>query len=83
MSEMADEKKEEEKKKERKETEKKVYMAQKSDLKNIMHDCQPLVLLVYREVLLNASEMAGSLPSIIVSLLQEFDDVLPEELHHP
>lgn len=68
--------------KKEKEAEKQLYMAQKSDLKTLMHICQPLVLLVYREVILNTSEMPGSLPSIIMSLLQEFEDVLPEELPH-
>lgn len=50
---------------------KKLYMTQKSDLKQLMSNRQPLVLLVYKEILLNTSEMAGSIPSIIVSYLQD------------
>ncbi|XP_073046069.1 uncharacterized protein [Primulina eburnea] len=52
----------------------------KSELKQLLHTHEPLVLILYKEILLNTSDIAGSLPSVIVSLLQEFDDVFPEEL---
>ncbi|XP_073118636.1 uncharacterized protein [Henckelia pumila] len=35
---------------------------------------------VDEEVLLKKSDIAGDLPSVVVSLLQEFDDLFPEEL---
>ncbi|XP_073017830.1 uncharacterized protein [Primulina eburnea] len=78
--EIAIQKKNEEKENERKEAKKKTYMAQKSELKQLMHTHEPLVLIVYKEILLNTSDIAGSLPSIVISLLQEFEDVFPEEL---
>ncbi|XP_073054076.1 uncharacterized protein [Primulina eburnea] len=68
------------KEKERKEAKKKSYMAQKGEVKHLLHTHEPLVLILYKEILLNTSDIAGSLPSIVVSLLQEFDDVFPEEL---
>ncbi|XP_073061851.1 uncharacterized protein [Primulina eburnea] len=70
----------ERKENERKEAKKKSYMAQKGELKQLMHTHEPLVLILYKETLLNTSDIAGSLLSIVVSLLQEFEDVFPEEL---
>jgi hypothetical protein len=35
---------------------------------------------MYKEALLCANDLVGALPSDIVSLLQEFEDVLPEEV---
>ncbi|XP_073019393.1 LOW QUALITY PROTEIN: uncharacterized protein [Primulina eburnea] len=70
-----------EKKSEQKsEAKNKSYMAQKSELKQLLHTHEPLVLIVYKEILLYTSDIAGSLPSIVVSLLLEFDDIFPEEL---
>ncbi|XP_073063949.1 uncharacterized protein [Primulina eburnea] len=50
------------------------------EYEHLLHTHEPLVLILYKEILLNTSDIAGSLPSIVVSLLQEFDDVFPEEL---
>ncbi|XP_073031248.1 uncharacterized protein [Primulina eburnea] len=75
-----DRKENEGKENERKEAKKKSYMAQKGELKQLLHTREPLVLILYKEILLNTSDVAGALPSIIVSLLQEFEDVFPEEL---
>ena len=41
---------------------------------------QPMILLVFKESYLNTDETNQSLPSMAVSLLQEFDDVFPEEI---
>ena len=41
---------------------------------------QPMILLVFKESYLNIDETNQSLPSMVVSLLQEFDDVFPEEV---
>jgi hypothetical protein len=38
--------------------------------------------LLYKEALLCTNDLVGALPSDIVSLLQEFEDVLPEEVPH-
>ena len=37
-----------------------------------------LVVLMYKEASFSANELNPSLPSVIISLLQEFEDVLPE-----
>jgi hypothetical protein len=37
---------------------------------------------MYKEALLCTNDIVGALPSDIVSLLQEFEDVLPEEVPH-
>ena len=39
-------------------------------------------LLLYKDAYLNTNKLDVSLPSSIVSLLQEFDDVFPEEVPH-
>uniref|UniRef100_A0A2N9HAU1 Reverse transcriptase domain-containing protein n=1 Tax=Fagus sylvatica TaxID=28930 RepID=A0A2N9HAU1_FAGSY len=41
---------------------------------------RPMILLVYKESYLNLDETNKSLPSLGVSLLQEFEDVFPEEM---
>ena len=41
---------------------------------------QPMILLVFKESYLNTDETNQSFPSMAVSLLQEFDDVFPEEV---
>ncbi|XP_075489516.1 LOW QUALITY PROTEIN: uncharacterized protein LOC142528360 [Primulina tabacum] len=67
------------KKKKRDDTKKKIYMVQKSDMKKLLHTHDTLVLILYKEILFNTSDIVGNLPSIVVSLLQEFDDIFPEE----
>ena len=38
-----------------------------------------MIVLLYKETLLNTNELDLALPSSIVSLLQEYEDVFPEE----
>ena len=58
------------------------FIAKKSEIKRALISHQPLIVLMYREALLCTNDLVGSLPSNIVSLLQEFDDVFPEEVPH-
>ena len=58
------------------------FYANKSEIKRALCTKQPMILLVYKEALLNANQLDSSLPSTIVSLLQEFDDVFPEQVPH-
>ena len=58
------------------------YIAKKSEIKRALFSHQPLIVLIYKEALLCTNDLAGALPSNIVSLLQEFEDVLPEEVPH-
>ena len=41
-----------------------------------------MIVLMYKEALLNTNQLDSSLPSVVVSLLQEFEDVFPEEVPH-
>ena len=56
------------------------YIAKKSEIKRALFSQQPLIVLMYKEALLCTNDLVGPLPSDIVSLLQEFEDVLPEEV---
>jgi hypothetical protein len=57
-------------------------IAKKSEIKKALISHQPLIVLMYKEALLCTNDLVGALPSDIVSLLQEFEDVLPEEVPH-
>ena len=39
-----------------------------------------MIVLIYKEDFLNTSQLDTSLPSSIASLLQEYDDVFPEDI---
>jgi hypothetical protein len=56
------------------------YFAKKSEIKRALFSHQPLIVLMYKEALLCTNDLVGALPSDIISLLQEFEDVLPEEV---
>jgi hypothetical protein len=53
-----------------------------SEIKRPMFSNQPMILLLYKEALLNTNELDLALPSSIVSLLQEYKDVFPKETPH-
>jgi hypothetical protein len=53
-----------------------------SEIKRAMFSNQPMIVLLYKEALLNTNELDLALPSSIVSLLQEYKDVFPEETPH-
>ncbi|KAL7105889.1 hypothetical protein ACP275_07G074800 [Erythranthe tilingii] len=65
---------------ERKEEGKTSLYARASDVKRAMRSNQPMIVLMYKEAFLNTNNVNSSLPSSVVSLLQDFDDVFPEEL---
>ena len=41
---------------------------------------KPMILLVYKEAYFNTNNLDSAIPSLTVSLLQEFDDVSPEDI---
>jgi hypothetical protein len=47
-----------------------------------MFSNQPIIVLLYKEALLNTNELDPVMPSSVVSLLQEFEDVFPDEVPH-
>ena len=58
------------------------FYAKVSEIKRAMLSNQPMIVLLYKEAFLNTNELDLALPSSIVSLLQEYEDVFPEETPH-
>jgi hypothetical protein len=56
------------------------FYARESEVKRAFFADRPMILLVYKESYLNLDETNKSLPSLAVSLLQEFKDVFLEEM---
>ena len=66
--------------KERKIERKTNFYAKASEIKRAMFLNQPMIVLLYKETFLNTNEIDPALPSSVVSLLQEFGDVIPEDI---
>ena len=47
------------------------FYAKASDVKNAFYTNQPIFVLLYNEACFNTNELDKSLPSVVVSLLQE------------
>ena len=56
------------------------FYARESKVKRAFFADRPMILLVYKKSYLNLDETNKSLPSLTVSLLQEFEDVFPEDM---
>ena len=56
------------------------FYARESEVKRAFFADHPMIFLVYKESYLNLDETNQSLPSLTVSLLQEFEDVFLEEM---
>ena len=56
------------------------FYAKTNDVKNAFYTNQPVFVLLYKEVCFNTNELDESLPSVIVSLLQEYEDVFPNDV---
>ena len=54
--------------------------AKASEVKKAVFLNKPTIVLLYKETLFNTNQLDTSLPSSIVSLLQEFEDVFLEEI---
>ena len=61
-----------------KEKNKGVFYAKASDVNNAFYTNQPIFVLLYKDVCFNTNELDESLPSV-VSLLQEYEDVFPND----
>jgi hypothetical protein len=81
-----DDEKESEKKKERvinmseKQKKQVSFYAKASDVKSAFYANQPIFVLLYKEACFNTNELDESSPNIIVSLLQEYEDVFPNDV---
>ncbi|KAH9686118.1 Endonuclease [Citrus sinensis] len=65
---------------ERKERQQMNLFAKESEVKRAFFSKQPIVVLLCKEACLHTNELNFSLPSAIVTLLQDFDDVFPNEV---
>nr|XP_027109191.1 uncharacterized protein LOC113729063 [Coffea arabica] len=50
------------------------------DVRKIVYSDQPVLLMICKHVLLNVDELDKALPSSVVALLQEFEDVFSDEI---
>ena len=58
------------------------FYARASDIKRMLFSNELMIVLLYKKALLNTNEFDLALPSSIVSLLQAYKDVFPEETPH-
>ena len=56
------------------------FYAKASDIKSAFYTNQPIFVLLYKETCFT-NELDESLPSVVVSLLQEYEDVFPNDVH--
>ena len=56
------------------------FYAKASDVKSAFDTNQPIFVLLYKEACFNSNEFDESLPSFVVSLLQEYEDVFPNNV---
>jgi len=77
-----EEKSEKEKEVEEKKRDKKQvnFCARESEVKKALFSNQLMIVLLHKEACFSVNELDSSLPSVVVSLLQDFDEVFPEEL---
>ncbi|GAB2282773.1 hypothetical protein Dimus_039560 [Dionaea muscipula] len=58
---------------------KKSCYAKAKDVRQSLYTARPMIALLYKEVLFTTDALDPSLPSVVMSLLQDFDDVFPDE----
>ena len=56
------------------------FYSKASDVKSGFYTNQPIFVLLYKEACFNTNELDKSLPSVIVSLLQEYEDMFPNDV---
>jgi hypothetical protein len=52
----------------------------KSDLREVRNTIASFFVLLNKEVLLSTNDLPSSLPSVVLDLLQDFEDVFPDEI---
>ena len=63
-----------------KSSKKEVFMLIRVMSRMFFYTNQPIFVLLYKKVCFNTNELDESLPTIVVSLLQEYDDVFPNDV---
>ena len=56
------------------------YFVKLYDVKSVFYTNQPIFVLLYKEACFNTNEFDESLPNVVVSLLQEYEDVFPNDV---
>ena len=56
------------------------FCAKASDVKNAFYTNQPIFVFLYKEACFNTDEFDESLPNVVVSLLQEYEDVFSNDV---
>ena len=56
------------------------FYAKGSQIRSAFFTNKPMILLVYKEAYFNTNDLDSTIPSVAVSLMQEFDDVFPEDI---
>ena len=56
------------------------FYAKASDVKSASYTNQPIFVLLYKEACFNTNKLDESLPSVVVSLLQKYEDVFPNDM---
>jgi hypothetical protein len=56
------------------------FYARKGGIKSMFYTNKSIILLVYKEVYFNFNKLDHVVPRMTVSLLQEFDDILPNDV---
>ena len=74
------ENKKESKKNERKKKKQGSFFTKVSDVKDVFYKNQPIFVLLYKEVCFNTNKLNESLPSVVVSLLMEYEDMFPNDV---
>ena len=57
-----------------------VMMARKRDMRELREPNAPFFVPMYKETLLAANDLPSTLPSVVLDLLQEYEDVFPKEV---
>ena len=55
------------------------FYAKKSEIKSVFYTNKSMFAFFYKDALLNINEFDSTLPSVFSSLLQEFEDVFPND----
>ena len=56
------------------------FYAKASDVKSVFYTNQSIFVFLYKKSCFNTNELDESLPSVVVSLLQEYEDVFPNNV---
>jgi hypothetical protein len=55
-------------------------LVSKSDLREVRNTTTPFFVLLYKDVLVSTNSSPSALPSVVLDLLQDFEDVFPDEV---